>query len=189
MEIFAGTIKDSSTKSEVNPFQLKTVPNWILDRFSRTIGKISTQNESGSFPPWLLIVSFIWGKEIHFGSSLQSATILDFYIGRCDFWCFILPLSYKQISFKLANSQSLNWTFMSEGVKKTHLLLILKVTYSEQCGFFSVFCCELIPFWVQIQIFGIFGTNLIHKMSLWCFDTLRCDDWYVFHLVNFERIF
>ena len=106
MEIFAGTIKDSLTKSEVNPFQLKTVPNWILDRFSRTIGKISTQNESGSFP----LAAFFWStsfcerkNKVHSipisGSSLHSTcsfilSTTDQQYCQCLYYYLIIVYHY-----------------------------------------------------------------------------------------------
>ena len=144
MEIFAGTIKDSSTKSEVNPFQLKTVPNWILDRFSRTIGKISTQNESGSFPLdcWL---SPLFG---------ERKSISDQASNQPRYWTFTLEVWFlvfyfatiisKNTYFKLFNSQLLYWTFTSEGVRKTYLSIIQILPNYEQCISFQ--CFVVLPF-------------------------------------------
>ena len=142
MEIFAGTIKDSSTKSEVNPFQLKTVPNWILDRFSRTIGKISTQNESGSFPLdcWL---SPLFGERKSISDQASNQPRLDFYIGSVISGVLFYHCHINKY-FSNFNNQPLYWTFTSEGVRKTYLSIIQILPNYEQCISFQ--CFVVLPF-------------------------------------------
>ena len=86
--IFENNWRDFNKKWEWICFCWKQCQIGYWSFLCEQLVEISTRNGSGSFLyPWLLIVSFIWGKEIHFGSSPNQP----------GYWAFILSVQNMKI--------------------------------------------------------------------------------------------
>ena len=143
MEIFAGTIKDSLTKSEVNPFQLKTVPNWILDRFSRTIGKISTQNESGSFPLdcWL---SPLFGERKSISDQAPISLDIGLLYFQFNIWKFNSSSIYELFFLNLWDKNKFSF-IQSQALSRDQKIFLQYHLYNHIIWYISI----LTDFWMK----------------------------------------